>query len=301
MDGVEAQPAKRHGDAVEVDPAALDAAKEISRSSGNRTAAPIRKNFVRSDDPDIIPKLAALYSGGRSGIVAIKLYLAIVWRCSKQPYQTDKSARAWAVLLGLDDPRGKGSRRVLDALKRLRKEGLIVVRPGRPGFPNIVELRNETGDGSEYIPPGDAYYRAEQSGDDAARIANRYFQVDERLWLRGHIQSLRGPGLVLLLILLAEQGGPPAKDIWFSQKSFEERYRISLKTKTLGTKELLARGLVDVTSVPIGETGKVFEHERYRYIYRLKSPAVPPPPQSTLISTWDPFGELVKLANRNRR
>lgn len=263
-----------HPDAVGAPMAALRAAEEIASSSGQRVATPVRKGFVRRDD-DNAPPLRALYVGGRSGIVAVKLYLALLWRCSRSPYETDKPARAWATLLGLEDPEGRGARRVAEAMKVLASSGLLEIQH-RPGHPNNVRLLDDGGTGSLYEPPSTGYYKAEAAGDRAGMARNLYFRISNRLWTEGHLQSLKGPGTVMLLILLAEQAD--SKGVWFSTDEFPKRYKISAKTRAAGTAELEARGLLDVHRVPVASAGStsVFDERRTRKIYRLVFAAVPP-------------------------
>lgn len=287
---------KRHTDAVEVPVDAIWAADEIASSSGQRTAAPIRKSFVRVEQPGDVPPMAAVYAGGRSGLVALKLYLALIWRCSSSPYETDKPARAWATLLGLPDPETKGARRVSAALKTLAAHNLIAITP-QEGRPNITHLLDESGDRTAYITPGDAYRQAMQSKDASGLARNLYFKIDQKLWLEGEIQSLRGPGLVMLLILLAEQGGE-GKRVWFSTEIFHARYRISHKTRAAGTQELMKRGILIVEKEPLHpDRESVFGDRRYRSVYRLKGAALGGRTLAEDLEEWS----LSTTASRRRR
>ena len=56
-----------------------------------------------------------------------KLYLALLWMAANPPYDVTFPARAWAELLGLPNPEGKGDRRVRDAIDWLADQGLITV------------------------------------------------------------------------------------------------------------------------------------------------------------------------------
>ncbi|KQY23267.1 hypothetical protein ASD16_11980 [Cellulomonas sp. Root485] len=238
----------------------------------------MRKIFVRLDS-NRTPRLAQLLQvGGRGGGVALKLYLALLWRCSSEPYQTSKPHRAWATLLGLEEPEGKGARRVAAALKTLEGLGLVSVRRV-PAEPNVVQLLDESGDGSEYAPPSTEYARAPKGEvGDARRARNVYFKVPSKLWLEGHIQSLDAPGLAMLLILLAEQAD--IRPVWFSTDVFPQRYCISQKSRAAGTLRLVERNLLRVERQPLSEfpgQTSVFDRKRSRKLYNLAGAAAEGP------------------------
>jgi len=266
-----------HDDRVLVPAWALAAAQEIDETSGRRNSTPVRKIFVRAASPDApAPPLARLVQvGGRGGGVALKLYLALIWRCSGEPFETSKPHRAWATLLGLEDPEVKGARRIAAALKTLRELGLVTVRRV-PAEPSVVGLLDESLDGSPYLLPSTEYARAPK-GDrgDARRARNLYFKVPSRLWLEGHIQSLETPGLAMLLILLAEQADGPSP-VWFSVTAFPSRYRLSQKTRAAGTRELEVRGLLRLHREPVSDVPgrtSVFDRRRTRNLYSLTGAA----------------------------
>ncbi|MGW5703884.1 hypothetical protein [Amycolatopsis japonica] len=243
----------------------LEAAKEQSEAVGRRRDIPVRKSFVRSMDGATPAPLAQIYAGGRGGLVAVKLYLALIWRCAAAEYETDKPARAWATLLDLEDPRGKGARRVSNAMKTLQEAKLITIT-AQDGRPNVTRLLVEDGSGGVYSPPSTAY---QFSKTPEQRRENMYFKIAGQLWLDGVFQELSGPATVMLLILLAEQADDPKKKIWFSTSEFPKRYRISHKTRANGTAELVARGLLKTEREPLSPKASVFETVRKRTIYRL--------------------------------
>lgn len=251
------------------------AAAEIDDTSGRRDAAPVRKSFVRAEDAEQVPPALQLYRGGRSGIVPIKLYLALLWRCAAPPYSTSKPARAWATLLDLEDPEGRGARRIRDALIKLEGAKLIALTH-RGGDSPLVRLLREDASLSEYHPPADAYAKAVASRRSKAVVnRHRYFKVNSDLWLEGELQALSGPALVMLLFILGEQGGE-GKPVWFSTTAFAERYGISPATRTKGVRELEERGLLDVEkeSLPPHEGAEVFGRRRIRHRYRLTRAAL---------------------------
>ncbi len=257
-----------------VSKASLDRADEIEDWAGRRVAAPVRKWFVRSLDGEV-PMLSVLYSGpgggGRSGYVSIKVLLSLLWKTSKPPFETVMTAPALAELIDLPDPRGNGARRVRDALKALAAANLIRLVP-RPGTSPLIQLMNETGNGEEYSLPSTSYVRSQlrKLNQEPVTDPNLYFQLPAELWTEGFLQTLKGPGLVMLLILLSEQANKNA--VWFSGTEFIDRYRVSPSTRTKGTKELVDLGMLTLTSVPLPDTwgGSTFEQQRRRYEYRLK-------------------------------
>lgn len=259
-------------DRVTVPPAALEAAREIDSSTVRRRATPVRKSFLRSDT-DLPTALTRVYrSGGRGGQVVLKLYLALLWRCSSPPFETSKPARAWATLIGLEDPSGNGQRRVNAALRTLQDAKLIQVTY-TPGVGNTVSLLDESGDGTPYRLPSTEYAKAAKGpAGEAQRRRNTYFKVPSRLWTEGDIQSLNGPGLVMLLILLAEQADT-VDSVWFATDLFPARYRISHNVRAQGTTELQRRGLLEVSREALPEVpGSVFARRRFRNKYRLTLP-----------------------------
>lgn len=252
----------------------LDRADEIEDWAGRRVTAPVRKWFVRSLSGET-PMLSVLYSGpgggGRSGYVSIKVLLSLLWKTSKPPFETVMTAPALAELIDLPDPRGNGARRVRDSLKALAAANLIRLVP-RPGTSPLIQLMNETGNGEEYSLPSTSYVQSQlkKPNKESVTDPNLYFQLPAELWTEGFIQTLKGPGLVMLLILLAEQANK--NPVWFSGTEFIDRYRISPSTRTKGTKELVDLGILTLTSVALPETwgGSTFEQQRRRYEYRLK-------------------------------
>lgn len=250
--------------------ASLKAAVELMSSSGRRIDTPVRKAFVRNRIEGGRPPMATLYSGGQGGMVALKLYLALIWRCSASPYQTDKPARAWATLLNLDDPEGKGARRVAHALRKLEKHQLVHLTH-QPAKPTLVTLLDESGDGREYDLPSTAYAKAKRGKRAKAEIDHHlYFKVSSRLWLTGQLQRLKGPGLVMLLILLTERGGE-GDEVWFSTTAFKERYAISSQTRADGTSELLKAGLLTIEKRSLAHERRAttYDVRRQRNVYKL--------------------------------
>lgn len=251
-------------------------AKTLDEDSGRRKAIPIRKSFVRAEKgADNPPPLAELVKrGGRGGGVIVKLYLALVWRCSGGDFDTDISARTWANLLGLEDPNFKGARRIAKAIKTLEDCKLISVSPRR-GEPSVLTLLDESGDETPYALPSTAY---------AAKKLRRdiYFKVPTTLWTEGFIQRMSAPALTMLLILLAEQSGEASpgetdgKEVWWSTERFPQQYFVSPSMRSRGTKDLKDLNLLYVQRASVAPPGnkRTFARERVRNVYRLQNQAL---------------------------
>src|SRR4051812_42161367 len=117
-------------------------AVELSGAAGRRSSIPVRKRYVEAMTAGRTSPLVKLYRGGRSGSVAIKFHLALLWRCAGGDFSTTAPARNWATLLALPDPEGKGTRRISAATLKLEALKLIEVED-RPGRPNKITILNE--------------------------------------------------------------------------------------------------------------------------------------------------------------
>ncbi|WP_159620299.1 hypothetical protein [Arthrobacter zhaoguopingii] len=251
-------------------------AEALDKDSGRRKAIPIRKSFVRAEQgADSPPPLAELVRrGGRGGGVIVKLYLALVWRCSGGDFDTDISARVWASLLGLEDPNFKGARRIAKAIKTLEDCKLISVVPRR-GEPSVITLLDESGDNSPYALPSTAYASTKLRRDI-------YFKVPTTLWTEGFIQRMSASALTMLLILLAERSGDArpgetnGKEVWWSTERFPQQYFVSPSMRSRGTKDLRELNLLYVERASVAPPGnkRTFARERVRNVYRLQNQAL---------------------------
>lgn len=243
------------------------AAAALAADQPRRTGIPVRKVFVRMDLVGIQPPMSRLYRGGRSGAVAVRLYLALIWKSSGGDFDSNVPARAWATLLDLEDPDGRGQRRITRALAALEELKLVTITRDPGKVPKVI-LLDEGGSGHPYRLP----LPNVETREDV------YFRVSVKLWELGYIQTMSGPALVVLLILLAEQADRPHKTVWFSGNIFDERYWISHKTRTEGVKELVQLGLLTVGRQPVATKAgpmAVFASQRTRHTYRLTGFAVP--------------------------
>lgn len=260
-------------------------AKVIDKSLGARKAVPIRASLVRNDNNpngDALLKKLVSGGGGRGGAVAVMLYIALIWKCAKKPFDVKLPARKWAELLALPDPSSKGARRIANALDTLESLKLIKLEKAH-GEPSRVILLDESGDGSDYELPSTAYSQRGLKRD-------LYFKVSSKLWTSGKLQQLSAPGLAMLLILLEEGGYKPDKnplvkalqthpqgsEVWFTTENFPTRFGISASMRSRGTKELELADLLDTKRRPVGPPGVPvsFTTEKVRKVYMLQGEAV---------------------------
>ena len=249
-------------------------AEEIASHSGRRKDIPIRHLFVRDPAREGATPLTRLVNvRGRGNAVALRLYIALIWKCSAPPFDTEISARKWAELLALEDPGRRGARRITDALQTLSKEKLIQVEH-RHGEASIITLLEESGTGRPYDLPSTSYVRSR--GKEQER--HRYFKVPAKLWTGQHIQQLSAPAIAMLLVTLSS--AQPGQPVWWSTTLFPEMFGLSSATRARGTKELVDRGLLDVSKTLVGESSvskREFGRERVRNNYQLFGDANPFP------------------------
>lgn len=249
-------------------------AQDIYSSSDRRQQIPIRHLFVRDLDRRGETPLTRLVNvRGRGNAVALRLYIALIWKCSAPPFDTEISTRKWAELLALEDPGRRGARRVSDALQTLEKERLIRVERHH-GEASTIYLLEESGTGRPYELPSTSYVRS--AGKEKER--HRYFKVPVKLWTKQHIQQLSAPAIAMLLVTLSS--AQPDKPVWWSTTLFPEMFGLSSATRARGTKELAERGLLHVSKTLVGESAfskSEFGRERVRNNYRLVGDANPFP------------------------
>lgn len=244
---------------------------QMRRESG----APVR--HVLSLKPDSLSRspLARLLSGsssgggGRGGEVRLKLYLSLLWIAAKSPYSVKRPARAWAALLGLDDPEDKGARRVQKAFADLEALGFVRIAE-RPGLAPEVTVLSELGDGAPYTSPADAYSAlASTNAPYDVLKPHEYAKLPSRFWTEGIIASLDGASVAMLLILLSAAG--KKKSVWISPSQFSDRYGLANATQTKGLSGLRAAKLIVSRSKPVSQEGTYFIGEkRMRKVHTLR-------------------------------
>lgn len=248
---------------------ALEVAALIKGRLGRRVAAPVRMAFIGAHgddrDPGTVPPLARLLRGGRGGEVRVKLELTFLWFAVNPPHDLTYPARAWALLLDLDDPEKRGTRRVRQAINALNAADLIAVLPRR-GQPSRVTLLDEGGRDVAYEPPGQAFGKARNSPDE---WRHRYVQIPDTFWTNGWIAVLSGAAVAMLLVLFTERGSKPStQDLWFSPKRAVELYGLSEDTRAKGLRELRAAGLVSARKRSASRDALDFR--RLRNTYRIE-------------------------------
>lgn len=247
-------------------PEALAAAAQLAKRARSRTAQ-VRRSFVEaSDTKEGDPPLARLLRGGRGGAVRLKTYLSMLWLAASPPHDVSYPARAWATLLDLPDPDVKGARRVNEAVKWLEEHRFLSVE-SVPGHPNRVTLLEESGQGSAYSVPGEAYNRLSSKGASPEKLAgHRYLQIPPEFWTSGWLAVLSPAAIAMYLVLLCEQGRDQAeRELWFSPERARERYTLSAETRSVGLNELRRAQLLTVRRRPVG--ADMFELRRYRNVY----------------------------------
>lgn len=243
---------------------------DIYGGTTRRKNIPVRKAFIRNDSEET--PFQKLYVGGKSGASVVKLYLLIIGRASKPPFEiADTPASGWARALALPDPRGNGARKIKNALKKLEELNFIELLT-IPGKPSIIRLLSESGNGESYETPSRYFYEKQKIGE-----SHVYFKISGKLLIEGHFQQLSGSGLAMLLILAAEEAYK--KPVWFSTKEFPKRYGISPATRAKGTKELQENGMLRVSKQYLDEYGRTvsMKTQRRRNVYRLVDVAEPYP------------------------
>ena len=230
---------------------AFHAAETAERRVRN-SAAPLRRDHIRSVDGSPSP-MARLF---RSSPLRLKLYLSIVWMSPGAPHDTKFQASSWAELLALDDPMGRGARKINQALAFLEGQNLVRVEK-RPGLPSVVRLLDDRGTGAPYSRPG-------------SQKTDLYIQIPPSFWTRQWISTLSGAAVAILLALLDQQWrDDPTRRVWLSPRRSAELYGLSPDTWTRGTKELAGHGLIDITAAPVDEHNWGLKRRRNTYLVNV--------------------------------
>ncbi|MCW2901983.1 MAG: hypothetical protein JWO67_4248 [Streptosporangiaceae bacterium] len=246
---------------------AMAAAESAQRRA--KKDAPLRLGFLIRDkvgQPD--PPMARILRGGRGGRggdVRLRLFLSLLWMVRDVP-ELSFPARAWAELLGLDQPDTNGARRIKDALRWLDVNQFIRLERV-PGRDSVVHLLDDIGLGRSYELPGAAYNRLRED-PEAARM-HTYLKVPGALWTRGWMSILPGPAVAMLIVLLYESSRTDKTWVWFSPSVADLRYGISEDTRVKGIRKLQQAGLIDIGRQPVGTD--TFDYKRFRNVYQLRT------------------------------
>ncbi|MFC8796890.1 hypothetical protein ACFT2C_04105 [Promicromonospora sp. NPDC057138] len=192
------------------------------------------------------PPLARMIRAGRAD-VRLGVYLCLLARATRAPFDVrhNLTPAAWAEMLRIKDPKGKGARRVTSAFKWLEKERLVTLQR-RAGRPPLVQLMDPAGSGGPFETGG------------------YWVQVPHEFWLRGWIFSLRETSqavLLALLDLLYKADAPR-----FVTPERHDEYGLSDDTWTRGIRDLSECKLLTVRRVPIGDD---WHYDRLRNTYSI--------------------------------
>ena len=175
--------------------------------------------------------------GGRGGEVRLKLFLSMQLIAVQAPHNIVRRPASWASLLALPDPGVGGARRINDAIKWLGANKLIRLEP-KQGGPAEVFLLSQLGDGQPYSRPG-----------------GRYVNLPVAFWENDWLVTLSAAATAMWLITCEMQGGKKseADAPWISPALAQERYDLSDDTRSKGTRELAAHGLLTIGRTKQGE------------------------------------------------
>jgi hypothetical protein len=246
---------------------ALEVAGHAAKRVDKR-ATTVRYGFVRlapdGEAAGPMAPLAGLIRGSKGGALRIRLYLALLWMAGGGDgrHSVTFPARAFAELLDLPDPSGRGERRVREALKLFQKQKLLRVE-AQPGRPSTLYLLQEDACGTPYTRPGAHTTAAKDRGE--VNPTHLFIQLPASFWTEGWVLVLSAPALAMLLVLLVLTANGRKPKQWVSP-SQRRQYGLSDDTWTRGIAELKAHGLVEVGKAPVSRD---FEWKRVRNTYTL--------------------------------
>jgi hypothetical protein len=246
----------------------LRAASMLSERLKHR-AAKVRLDFIRCSTPGPPPPLAVLLRGGSGGEVRLKLFLSLLWVAGGGIDERHKTnaypARAWAALLDLPDPEGKGQRRIRDAIGWLEEQQLINI-DREPGRPMALQLRRDDGSGKPYTDPAGAHKKG--TSKQPMNQHDYFVLLPETFWTEGWIVSLSARAIAMLLVIAEMTFSPTREFEWVSPSRARQIYGISEDTWSKGIAELRARKIIVIRKQPVGEDD--FDFRRVRNTYKLQ-------------------------------
>ena len=231
--------------------------KGAVNESKRRSTVQLVEEFARTTKTTragAVPPLADLL---RMGEVPLRLYLTLVMMTAKpeengvaRPLHRETAPSHFAEMLGYDDladgvnPPGAGTRRVQRAMEALRDKGYIELRKEPGHYPKIAVVH--PGAGSDPTPP--------------------YITIPIEIWKNGWITALSARTLAtyvaLRLVTIGKEQGegqhlPPYE---------RDRFQLSPDTWQRGTKELAAKGLLEVRPGIVETRGLRSRHRNVYYM-----------------------------------
>jgi hypothetical protein len=246
----------------------LDRAAQVSKRMGGRRGAPIRRSFAQGSGGNT--PLSSLMSGrsarkgggGRGGNTRVAVLISLIWVLAAAPHVSNRPARFWAELVGLEDPAVGGARAVLSSFRELEKRGFVRMENSSDGSPPSIHLLNESANGKIYTVPGAAKGGA----------VDPYFRVPEYLWTSGAIQTLSGPALAMYLVILSVfRSDIDDYKVWFAQATFKDKFGLGDSTRKAGLRELVAAGILMEFNESVDYEGETGNRTYRRKTYRLDS------------------------------
>ncbi len=202
----------------------------------------------------------------------LKLLLTLLWVAGggDERHATRAwPARAWATLLDLDDPEGRGQRRIRDAIHWLEQKQFLRTER-QPGKPMALQLLKEDGSGDPYFDPAPPA-KKKKGSKEALGASDLYIELPYSFWTDGWAVRLSGRAIVMLLILREVTFSGAWK--WVSPSKARQIYGISEDTWSKGVAELKANEIVEIRKRPVGE--EVFDFRRVRNTYKLTAAVIP--------------------------
>jgi hypothetical protein len=247
--------------------------KGAVNESKRRSTVQLAEEFARTTNTTpagAVPPLTDLLWMGE---VPLRLYLTLVMMTAKaaeqgaaRPLHRETAPSHFAEMLGYDNladgvnPPGAGTRRVQRAMEALRDKGFIELRKEPGHYPWIAVVH--PGDGGDLTPP--------------------YITIPIEIWKNGWITALSARAftvyIALRLVTIGKKQGqgqhlPPYE---------RDKFQLSPDTWQRGTKELAAKGLLEVSPGIVETRGLRSRHRNVYYMnldrVRQERPTDPPSP-----------------------
>jgi hypothetical protein len=179
--------------------------------------------------------------------------------------------------LELPDPDKKGRERIGRALKWLEHADLVR-RERRQGRESEVILREDSGRGADYTPPGRTYLEIRAANRASPELKyHRYLTPPAEFWLKRTIVELDATAIAALLILLSEhnfrgRGSLTAASEdpqWWSVSQWERRFHLSKETRYRGFDKLAEARIVEKSPYPVDPRNVGADPRRVRKRYAL--------------------------------